>query len=409
MRKHLRLTIAGLVVLVGVGLVSLSRGDDYSVDVVVPSATNLVPGSPVTINGFSAGKVKKLQAKDGKAVITVSLKKDFAPLHDGTTAKISWKALLGERILELAPGDKKNAALASGAMIKGIEDRVEIDQVLAALDVPTRAHLNSLVSRLDGTLDGSQDDLNNTLKTAGPAVQALGQVLSAVGNDGPAIHDLVTRLTDMTTVFAKRQAQVSDTIGGFSTTVNVIAGQREALQKGLKELPPTLTAANKTLKIVPSTVDVTVPLLNDLKPAVGRLPAVSKQLSPVLTDMRPVVATLKPTLAALEPLLNVTPSLLDSAHQTLPGVTKAVTSLEPAVEFLRPYMPELAGWLSNWGSAAGNYDSNGHYLRAFIQQGGSSFTNNPGIVPPGIKKNPERVPGENEHQPWTDANGSEMR
>lgn len=391
------------------GVAVLKAGNGYEVQVVLPSATNLVPGSPVKIDGFDAGKVEGLDVRDGKAVVTVSVDSDFAPLHDGTTARISWKALLGERVLDIAPGADDRGELKDGAIIEGATDRVEIDQVLATLDKDTRVQLNGMIARLDASFTGNEDELNETLATGGPALQALGEVLRAVGDDGPAIRNLVTRMNDMSTVMAGRQDDVSGAIHGFAGGVGAVAEQQDALRTALQELPATLDAARTTLDSVPGTVDAAVPLLEDVRPAAARLPGVAQHMAPVLRDLRPVVARLRPTLDALAPVLAVTPTLLDGAHEVLPQLQDTLTASAPALDFIRPYMPELAGWLSNWGSAAGNYDSNGHYLRAFIQQGASSVNINPGIMPPGIANHHQRVPGENENQPWTDANGSTLR
>ncbi len=408
MRKKLLVGAATAALVVAVVGTSQAT-DDYTVQVVLPSATNLVPGSPVKIDGFDAGKVKELDVRDGKAVVTVDVSDDFAPLHDGTTARISWKALLGERVLDLTPGEAEATELPDGAIIEGATDRVELDQVLATLDEPTRKQLNGLVARLDASFSGSESELQQTLAAAGPSLEALGQVLSAVGDDGAAIRNLVTRTADMAEVIAVRDEEVRGTIEGFSTGVGAVSTRQEELGEALRELPSTLRQARTTLDSVPGTVDVAEPLLEDLQPAAARLPGVAAQLSPVLTDLRPVAAQLRPTLEALAPLLRVTPGLLDSANSVLPQADDALTTLAPALDFLRPYSPELVGWLSNWGAAAGNYDSNGHYLRAFIQQGATSLNMNPGVMPPGVTDQHQRLPGENEKQPWTDANGSALR
>jgi phospholipid/cholesterol/gamma-HCH transport system substrate-binding protein len=397
---------AGALVAATVGVVQAS-GDDYSVDVVLPAATNLVPGSEVEIHGATAGKVTSLETRDGKAVVTVSLADDYAPLHDGTTARVSYKALLGERILELMPGDDSAAELKDGALVEGTVDRVELDQVLAALDRPTREHLKSLVDRLTGTLDGRQDDVRDTLRALGPAVDALGQVLDAIGSDGPAVRHLVTRLAALTETLANRHGELGSTIDNLTSATRTVAANRSQLAKALSELPDTLDVTRDTLADVPDTVDQAEPLLEALRPGMEKLPGVSAHLRPVLRDLRPTIAELRPTLASVRDLLGYTPALLDGANTLLPQANQVLDDLGPALTYLRPYTPELAGWLSNWGSAAANYDGNGHYLRAFGQEGGTSLVNNPGVLPPGVTRHLERVPGASEGQPWTDANGSE--
>lgn len=403
------LVLLGAGALVAAGLGVVRGGDDYTVAVVLPAATNLVPGSEVEIHGATAGKVTSLDTRDGKAVVTVALTDDYAPLHDGTTARISYKALLGERILELMPGKADANALRDGALVEGSVDRVELDQVLAALDKPTRERLQSLLDRLSTTLDGKEDDVRSTLQTLGPAVQALGQVLEAVGTDGPAIRKLVTRLANLVTTLDQHDSDVASTVSDLRTATATIAANREQLGKALDDLPETLRTARATLGDVPETVDQASPLLRALQPGIEQLPSVSKRLEPVLRDLRPTIAALRPTLASVRSLLGTTPALLDGADSVLPQADQVLGGLGPALTYLRPYTPELMGWLSNWGSAAANYDSNGHYLRAFVQEGTTSLVNNPGILPPGVTRHLSRLPGESEGQPWTDAHGSEMQ
>lgn len=406
-RSTVLLAAGALVAAVVGGAVVLD--DDYTLEVVMPAATNLVPGSAVQIAGEKVGKVEELEARDGKAVVTISVDDEHAPLNDGTTARIAWKATLGERILELNPGPEKNAELHEGALVEGTVDRVELDQVLAALDRPTREHLQSLLARVDSTLTGSESDLRRTLNTAGPTVLALGEVLRAVGEDGPAIRSLVTRLRVLTQTAAARESDVSATVAQLSDALGVVAGERESLGVLLRNLPGTIDVADRTLGKVPGAVDAAVPLLQDLQPATKRLPGVARRLSPVLRDLRPTVAELRPTLAALDALLGQTPGLLAALESVAPQLGEAGEALLPALAHLRPYTPEAAGWLSNWASASANYDSNGHYFRAFTQQGGTSINHNPGVLPPGVVKKTTRLPGESEGQPWTDAHGSELR
>jgi phospholipid/cholesterol/gamma-HCH transport system substrate-binding protein len=406
--RILKLVALGVAAILAVTAVRMLAGGGYTVDVVLPAATNLVNGSEVEIGGATAGKVEKLSVRDGKAVVTVSLEDDYAPLKDGTTARVSYKALLGERILELAPPADGND-LADGALIEGTVDRVELDQVLAALDAPTRASLTSLVSRLSSTVDGSEKDAQETLQTAGPAVAALGEVLQAIGTDGPAIRQLVTRLSRVMVTLSDRDTELRSTVADLDTAVGTIGANRQQLQQALKDLPETLRVARSTLDKVPSTVEEASPLLRDLRPGIAKLPAVSARLAPVLTDLRPTIAELRPTLGSLRELLAFTPALLDGASSVIPQADEVLSDLGPALGYLRPYTPELVGWLSNWGSGSANYDSEGRYLRAFITEGSTSTLILPDVVPPGIARVLSRLPGESEGQPWTDAHGSEMQ
>lgn len=388
----------------------LTFSGPYRVTVVLDNAANLIDGTLIKVDGFDAGVIEDLEVVDGRAQLTLALDREFAPLHDGATATVVWKALLGERLVNLTDGPVANAEIPSGGMLTAQQPApVELDTVLAALDPATRDAVNSLVRNLDETLRGSESDLNATLKTAGPAIRALGDVLRGLGTDGEAVRQLVTRLNETMTILARRDGEVSRVVDQLGGAVDQVVAQREAVGGTLRELPPTLRQARTTLDSVPETVEEVTPLLEALEPATARLPGVAADLRPLLADLRPAIADLRPTLDSASELLRFTPGLLDGGTATLPGIDEAFTGLTPALDFLRPYTPELAGFLTNWSSANANFDRNGHYARIFITSGAENANVNPGVLPPGTTKNLAPLPGELVDQPWTDAFGEGMR
>lgn len=411
MRRLLVIVLSGVVALGigGVGAWALAR-QSYAVTVVLDSASNLVEGGVVTVNGFQAGNIEQVSVRDGKAQVKLGIDPGYAPLHDGASVTVGWKATLGERQVEIKDGSARNAELPNGGMIQGrMQQPVELDQVLNALDAPTRDRLRALVNDANDTVKGHEPDLNATLHSAGPALNALGQVLQGVGSDGPAIKSLALRMNDMVSILARRDVDVRGVVDDLTNVTAATAKERQQLSTSLNELPQTMQKANKTLGSVPDTTNKAVPLLHDLQPATAQLPSVSRNLRPVLQDARPLVHELRPTLGSAQVLLQSTPGLLDSAHGTLPQVDQAVNYLQPALNFLRPYTPETVGFLSTWASFFSNYDSNGHYGRIHIDANGTSAYVNPGVVPPGMHSDPYPVPGAAGGQPWTDAFGGGIR
>lgn len=400
----------GLSAVAVVGATALTvAGSDYEVDVVLPSATNLNEGSPILVNGLEAGTLERIAVQDGKARLTLALD-EHTPLHDGAQALVKWRALVGERYVEIHDGPSRNAQVPSGGLLPGVATApMEIDQVLAALDKPTRDRLKSLVGKLRSTVGGSEDDLRATLTSAGPAISALGDVLQGLGSDGEAIGQLVGQLDRMVGTVAAGDAKVRTVIERLADLAAGTAAERTRLAQALDKAPATLDRARATLGRVPGTVDQAAPLLDDLRPAVARLPHVAAQLRPLLADLRPLSAKLRPTLAAADDLLGHTPGLLDTAHGVLPGLNTTLAGLRTPLNFLRPYTPEAAGALANWSSAFGNYAGSGHYVRFNFTYGAHGYGANPGIVPPGYSKDDSPAPGSLVGQPWTDAYGSGVR
>lgn len=408
----MRLLVAAfaMAAMVAVSAFAVANSGNYAVQVVMPNAANLLEGSRVQIGGTSVGEVTKLATRDGKALVTVSVDDEHAPLPAGTKAQVQWRGLLGERVVELLPGKGTEADIPNGSLVEAGTEQVELDQVLAALDPTTRAHVKSVVKQLDLSLKGRSDDVNATLASAGPAVKQLGEVLKAVGQDGPAIKQLITNLRKATEPVSQRQAELRSVINDLSSATAAMAAEQDQLSAALGKLPATLDSAKRPMDGVPGAVDSAAPLLDDLRPATDRLTSVAKNLSPLLVDLRPTIADLRPTLNSASTLLRSTPSLLDSAHAVVPGVTRAVSQLNPAVQFLRPYTPDVAGWISNWSAAFANYDAQGHYFHGLVQIGPNVLDDNPGAAV-GLKGGPSSrpAPGMASGEPWTDANGSGPR
>ncbi|HTF49982.1 MAG TPA: MlaD family protein [Pseudonocardia sp.] len=399
--------IAGIAV-IGIGLytvVTLNSG--YRVKLVIPSAAQLVEGSPVLVNGLPAGSVEDISIRDGKAVVDASIDKEFAPLREGTTSWVEWYSAVGERVMYLTPGPVQNAAIASGDLYApSVTKQAEVDQVLAALDPPTRAKLDSLLTDLDGTVTGREDQLRATLNTAGPAINALGGVLQGLGRDGQSIKDLVSQMNEVTNIATEHQNDIAASVQNLTALSGPVAEQQAKISEALKELPPTLSVAQDTLADVPKAVDATDPLLNDLEPAAKRLPSFSRNLNGVLDNLRPAMADLRPTLDSLNDLLGKTPDLLDRTHDVLPPIGHIAARYSPAAAFLRPYTPELVGWLQNFGQGFSGYDAQGHFWAATLGEAGVNSVDEYPVNPP--TNNPSRtpLPGAAVGQPWTDASGS---
>lgn len=407
-----RVALVGLVILAlaaGTAAVASTTGG-YRVSVVLPSATNLNEGSPILVDGLRAGQVAEIAVEDGRARLTLDIDDAAAPLHDGALATVKWRGLVSERWIELYDGADGNAEIPSGGMLRGaMPAPMEVDQVLAALDEPTRKKVKSLVAKLNTTVGGREQDVRKTLSSAGPALSALGEVLRGVGSDGAAIRQLVAQLDDVVGSAAARDKQVSQVVTKLSQLASAVAGERTALSGTLAKLPATVDRAEKVLRKVPAVTEDAAPLLADLKPATDSLRPVARNLAPLLRDLRPLTARLRPTLADADELLKRTPGLLGTAHEVVPGVNTTIAGLREPLDFLRPYTPEAAGFLANWASALGNYSGSGHYARFHVSVGAHSPGANPGVVPPGYEQAKRPAPGASVGQPWTDAYGGGVR
>lgn len=401
-QRALALAVLALILYVGYRAIP---GNPYTLTLVMPSADQSFVGGQVLIHGNPVGKVTSIGVKDNQALVKVEIDSKYAPLPAGTTATITWQSVLGARVVSLTPGKATNPSMPSGYTVTGNTEAVDVDDLLATLDAPTRAHLQTMIGQLNSLLSGAknQQNLNTTLKEAGPTFQAIGQLVQSVGEDGPAIKQLITQLHGVTSTVANRDSNLVNTINQLNELTTTMAARQQQLSQTIAELPSTISNATSALNNVAGPVSSTRTLLRTLEPATAQLPTIAKLANPVLTDAQPALALLPSTLKSADQLLQRTPSLVSDVNATLPSVTSALNTANPMVAFLRPYTPELVGWLSNWDGVFGSMDGSGHIARALITSSASSLDELPS-VPVGMGQTGQPKPGS--LVAWTDAAGS---
>jgi len=407
-RARVLMVAAALVALVVVGL-KVAADDPYEMKFLMPVADKTFVGAKVLIDGETVGRIEELGVRDGMAEVTARIDGDHAPLPAGTRARVKWLSILGARVLEILPGEEANVPLPSGHLLTSNVEGAELDDLLVMLDAPTRKKLQTLLVSLDKTVSGKEQNLNTTIREAGPTFHALGEVLRAVGEDGPAIKKLVAQLHGVTQTVSARDARLSSTVRNLNSLTGAVATQQAELKAMLQRLPQTIGTATDTLNAAEEPVLSARALLRDLQPSTAQLPGIVEDLRPALADARPAVADLTPLLQDADALLKRTPTLAAGLRDLLPTTDKALQQANPMVAFLRPYTPELAGWLSNWVGIFGSRNSSGNYARALITASMSSADDVLPGVPPGMGQNPRPEPGSIAGQPWTDANGDPIQ
>ena len=126
----------------------------YTVSAVFGSANNIRPGSPVRVAGVNVGKVTGVgHVEDGRqaAIVTMRIDKEGLPIHRDATFKIRPRIFLeGNFFVDVSPGSPSSPDLHDGdrVPINQTSAPVQLDQVLSALQAPTRKDLQSLLREL---------------------------------------------------------------------------------------------------------------------------------------------------------------------------------------------------------------------------------------------------------------------
>ena len=118
-RQRRRPRRAGVAVIV-VAVILLGREDEHTYNLHFQNAGQLVKDDDVQVGGRRVGSIKEIElTDDNQAEVTIAVKDDFAPLHEGTTAVIRATSLSGiaNRYIALtpAPNSTRSSRTARGS------------------------------------------------------------------------------------------------------------------------------------------------------------------------------------------------------------------------------------------------------------------------------------------------------
>ncbi|HEX5782853.1 MAG TPA: MlaD family protein, partial [Solirubrobacteraceae bacterium] len=398
------IALAVIVVLVFLGWTKdLPFTTPYQVNAVFQSANSIRPGSPVRIAGVDVGKVKEVRADEDnpdQAVVVLAIDDDGLPLHEDATAKIRPRIFLeGNFFVDLKTGSPSAPELEDGGTIKVTQTAspVQLDQVLTSLQSDTRQDLKDVLNELAVTLNSeptaaedrdahpstrgetAAESFNDAYDDIPEAERSTAIVLDAfLGTEpGRDLARLIDGTARTTGALIRNENALRGLITNFNTTMAAFASESGNLRRSIRELPLTLTSANRALASLNEAFPSTRAFAREIIPGVRETPATIEAALPWIDQARPlmgrnelggVAAELSP---AAEELAKLTDRALDLLPQTdlaskcardvlLPtGDVVIEDEFTTGVENYKEFFYTLVG-LSGEGQ---NFDGNGMYVR----------------------------------------------
>ena len=157
------------------------------------SALGLTVDNAVAVAGVKVGVVDKIEVEGRRARVTVMINPDMI-VRVGARGALRQKTMLGEKYVDLDPGDGEAATLAAGSVIEDNEPNVDIDQVIRDVSVLVERlnkitpPLESAIARVDGVLqknDGAAlfAEAIDTLENLRSLVKETNKFVKTSGND----------------------------------------------------------------------------------------------------------------------------------------------------------------------------------------------------------------------------------
>lgn len=285
-----------------IGALGGKKGHHYTVT--LDTAAGIVKDNAVKIAGVKVGTVDQVAVDGDRAVLTLLVDPEVE-LHADTVALVRAKSLLGEKYLQLEPGEN-GALLGDGDEIATVRSTFEIDEVLNALEPilggedSIGAALKPLLARIDGLVaKAAGDDGGEPIATReelGIMVDDVRNIISSTSEILETNKDGVKQLIDNTNTLLS-DPRVDRIIGNIDRITTTTANRLPSL---LDKADRTLGRADSALakvedvanEFTPERMDKLGQVIDDVAVVTGNLKTISNDLKDIGKDVGPMVANL---------------------------------------------------------------------------------------------------------------------
>jgi phospholipid/cholesterol/gamma-HCH transport system substrate-binding protein len=132
-----------------------TKGGRERVEAIFPSVAGLDEKSPVRIAGVRVGLVERIQLRRGEALVTLALDHGVK-LHEGARAEVTSLGLLGDKYVELYPGEPGAPPLKPGTVLQGTSP-IGFDQALKSFN-DAFANIDAVTASLRKTMAGPEGE-----------------------------------------------------------------------------------------------------------------------------------------------------------------------------------------------------------------------------------------------------------
>jgi virulence factor Mce-like protein len=248
----------------------LSSG--YRVRAVFSDADGVPTAADVRVAGVQVGKVTAVvrdPAYPQATVVTMEISDPRAiPVYSDGTARVRPKTLLGEKYVDLVPGDRRGEELASNGTLpqSNTSTTVEADQIFNAFDARTREEQRLVLQALDAATQHRAGDLQAIIPQLQQGVANLVPVAQVYEKDNPEMARILTNLATLMGTLGDEHQQLAGLLANGNIALGAIAQRNQSLIATLREASNVAALLNAAAT---PTVDAQRQALARLAPALG--------------------------------------------------------------------------------------------------------------------------------------------
>jgi phospholipid/cholesterol/gamma-HCH transport system substrate-binding protein len=298
-------------------------------------------GQAVTIAGVQVGQIGGVALQDGRAVVTMNIYKQYAPIYRDATVLLRPRTPLKDMYLSLDPGTRSAGAVPNGGMLgtANTQPDVDVSEILSSLDADTRNYLILLLSggaqlfhdhgsTTEAPSLRAVSDLQGTLKRFAPLNRDTLRFAGLLATRRRNIRRAINNLNLVAGTVGGVESQLASLIRASDTNFSAISANDAQLEQTLSLFPATLRQTTETLGQVRSFAGASAVTLTELQPFARNLGPALRASRPLFKDTTPVIATqLRPFAVAVQPLARTLAPAADKLKLTIPALTSSVAVL----------------------------------------------------------------------------------
>jgi phospholipid/cholesterol/gamma-HCH transport system substrate-binding protein len=288
-------------------------------------------GQTVRVSGVRVGDIAKTELKDGVAIITMDIDKEYEDLvHTDATALLRPKTGLKDMFIALDPGSQ-DAPVAKENWTIPVQNTlpdINPDEVYQFLDADSRDYLKLLVNGAGEGLKGRGGDLQEVFRRFEPTHRDLARVTTAVAERHGNLRRLINRLEQLNTELAGKSDQLAELVDTSATVFRAFASEEQNISRAVHVLPGALRQTTDTLNKVTGYADVLGSATEALRPAVRSLDTANKATIPFAREAAPIVRDqIRPFTREAQPLVRTLRPAARNLAKATPDLTGTFTAL----------------------------------------------------------------------------------
>jgi phospholipid/cholesterol/gamma-HCH transport system substrate-binding protein len=366
-RRRVNCVVAPLlgVALAAIVFSTTSGSGGYMIRAELPNAAGLRTNFAVKIGGVPVGKVTHMDlGPHDRAIATLQIDPSAAPVGRDARISIRPSNLLGEKYVDLTPGDVHHPA-ASGVLIPRTRTAAptELDDLLDTFDPDTRIALAVFLSEQGKSLIGRGGDLALTLSRMPRALDQARQLVGDLGHGNRALGRLVDESDRILVNVARHRRSLGHLVDVAGGTFETLASRQSQLGETVRQAPSTIAQARESLTLLDAKIRPLGSAARGLRATAPGLTTMLRQLPPFVAAARPMLNSAVKAGPELQRLATQATPVLRRLQPATGELRRFSTSLNPVTKLLASGITDALGLMEGWARAIQNRDAAGHVYR----------------------------------------------